>query len=92
MKTKGQKLLTAKLMIDRIPTDAIRASHEANREGLRQNMEVLSRGELIEKFFIEMDAKNEAYFFIMENGYFFQFRDYCLGITKQETEINPESN
>ena len=52
MKTKGQKLLTAKLMIDRIPTDAIRASHAANREGLRQNMEVLSRGELIEKFFI----------------------------------------
>jgi hypothetical protein len=37
----------------------------------------LSREQLIQDFKIEMNAKNKAYYFILENGHFEAFREYC---------------
>lgn len=38
-----------------------------------------SFGQLVEDFIVEMDAKNRAYYFIMQSGYLQEFEEYCNG-------------
>jgi hypothetical protein len=33
--------------------------------------------QVINDFMVEVDAKNSAYYFILENGYFEAFKEYC---------------
>lgn len=35
------------------------------------------RAEIIKKFNIEKSCKNQAYFFILENGHINEFKEYC---------------
>lgn len=56
----------------------IKNFHKGNRESLINDLYGRSINQLINDFIVEMDAKNQAYYFILENGLFMQFRDYCL--------------
>ena len=42
-----------------------------------------SKEELVNNFIVEMNAKNRAYYFILENGLYEAFRDYCYKEQKQ---------
>ena len=59
-----------------ISTMGIQAMHAVHRPELAQRLMHKSFHELVNDFFIEMDCKNEAYFFILENGYFDEFKEY----------------
>ncbi len=39
---------------------------------------ILTKDEFITDFLIEMNAKNKAYYFILEKGYFDEFKEYNL--------------
>ena len=56
---------------------AIRAVHAAHRPQLIQQLYQMSINQLISDFLIEMDAKNKAYFFILEHGLLDSFKNYC---------------
>ena len=56
----------------------ISKQHDLNRQSLIKSLNNRPKEELIDDFIVEMDAKNQAYYFILENGLFMQFRDYCL--------------
>jgi hypothetical protein len=62
---------------------AIRALHAAHRPQLINQLLQKSKSMLINDFFIEMDAKNQAYYFILEFGHFDAFKNYCQ---KQKTK------
>lgn len=55
----------------------LKQSHEhsfVEEMNLQKNV---SRTELIRKFKIEKDAKNKAYYFILENGHYDAFVKHC---------------
>ena len=52
-------------------------NHKLNRGSITYTMLQKSVPELVAAFQIEMDCKNQAYYFILENGHFNDFRDYC---------------
>lgn len=54
----------------------IKQLHSGNREGLIKNLYNRSIQQLINDFIIEMDAKNKAYYFILESGLFNEFSNY----------------
>ena len=56
---------------------AIRAVHAAHRPQLIKQLYQKSINQLISDFLIEMDAKNKAYFFILEHGHLDAFKNYC---------------
>lgn len=56
---------------------AIQNSHKENRNSLIQGLYNRSINQLINDFITEMDAKNKAYYFILENGLFNEFSNYC---------------
>jgi len=58
-------------------TIAIKAMHQVNRPELIQKLLFKSKDQLIQKLLIELTAKNRAYYFILEQGYFEQFKEYC---------------
>lgn len=41
-----------------------------------------------EKFVIEMNAKNTAYAFILQNGLFFQFKAFCEKMRAEEQDAH----
>lgn len=55
----------------------IKSWHSDNRQDLIKGLYSLSFSQLVRKFIVEMDAKNTAYFFILENGHFDAFSEYC---------------
>jgi hypothetical protein len=55
----------------------IKKSHALEKEHVIERQLKKPIGQLIEDFIIEMDAKNKAYYFILENGLFERFKDYC---------------
>jgi len=59
------------------PVDFIRKNHDKARNGLISKLKSKTQNELIDFAFIEMDAKNQAYFFILENGLLDSFSNYC---------------
>lgn len=56
---------------------AIQNSHKENRNSLIQGLYNRSINQLINDFITEMDAKNKAYYFILENGLLNEFSNYC---------------
>ncbi|MFJ1426999.1 hypothetical protein ACILD6_00155 [Capnocytophaga canimorsus] len=60
-----------------IPTQQIQQLHNQNRESLIRGLYNRSIQQLIHDFIIEMDAKNKAYYFILESGLFNEFSNYC---------------
>lgn len=57
---------------------AVKALHAVHRPELIQSLYNRSIQQLINDFIVEMDAKNKAYYFILEHGHFDAFRNYCL--------------
>ena len=60
----------------------IQESHKLYRPELREQMMHKSFHELVNDFFTEMDCKNRAYYFILENGYFDEFKNYSQSKNK----------
>lgn len=56
----------------------IQDNHTANRQSVINDLFNRPINQLVNDFLVEMDAKNKAYYFILESGMFMQFRDYCL--------------
>ncbi|MDJ1481293.1 hypothetical protein QNI16_12420 [Cytophagaceae bacterium YF14B1] len=54
------------------------AAHEHTQPLLLQNLEKLSKDELIAGYRQEMSAKNKAYYFILESGLINQFYAFCF--------------
>ena len=52
-------------------------NHKNSRASLIFDLYTRPTHKLISDFLIEVDAKNKAYFFILENGHFESFRAYC---------------
>lgn len=55
----------------------IKDLHADSREAVIKSLQHQSKAQIIKDFLIEMDAKNTALYFIMENGHFDAFADYC---------------
>jgi len=51
--------------------------HQADRNRIISEAIRMPLVQFVDKFIIEMNAKNQAYYFILEHGYFNQFKDYC---------------
>lgn len=60
---------------------AIKASHDIHRAEYIQSLRFLSMEQLINKIYIEINAKNKAYIFILENGLCDAFMNYS-GISR----------
>jgi len=52
-------------------------NHESSRQELIQQLYNQSFQKVITDFIAEMDAKNKAYYFILESGNFEAFKNYC---------------
>ena len=52
-------------------------NHKNSRASLIFDLHTRSTDKLISDFLTEVDLKNEAYFFILENGHFESFKAYC---------------
>lgn len=60
-----------------IPVQQIEQLHAENRQSTIKGLMNRSVNQLINDFIVEMDAKNKAYYFILENGHFDAFKSYC---------------
>jgi len=67
-------------------------NHKAHRPTLIKKLNNLSKDQLIQNFLIEMDAKNEAYYFIIESGYYQQFHDYHFNNKSCRNEDNKQDS
>lgn len=56
----------------------IKNRHSDSRQNLIKSLNTRSVSSLINSFLIEMDAKNRAYYFILQQGHFNAFEQYCL--------------
>jgi hypothetical protein len=63
--------------------DLVKQNHKHYRTPLIHDLCNRPIPELIDRLLIEMDAKNQAYFFILENDHFDAFQNYC----KQERSL-----
>lgn len=63
--------------VQRMGVAIIRQNHAQNRPALVEKMYNKSFKGVIDDFFVELEAKNKAYYFIMEMGLLGEFRDYC---------------
>ena len=59
-------------------TSSLRKSHKDSRHELLRKLIIMSKTELINNLLIEMDAKNDAYYYIIESGQMNAFGQYCL--------------
>lgn len=77
--TRGAKRsnTTSTSVENEIFTKEIQQLHGDNRESLIKGLYNRSIQQLINDFIIEMDAKNKAYYFILENGLLNEFSNYC---------------
>lgn len=57
--------------------DLVKQNHKHYRTPLIHDLQNKPQSELISAFLNEMDCKNEAYFFILENDHFDSFKAYC---------------
>ncbi|MDJ1496569.1 hypothetical protein QNI19_26790 [Cytophagaceae bacterium DM2B3-1] len=56
---------------------SVEAVHENIKPALMQNLESRSKDDLIQSYCNEMDAKNRAYYFILESGLINEFYQFC---------------
>lgn len=75
--TRGAKHSSTKSTLTESEISAIQNSHKENLNSLIQGLYNRSIQQLINDFIIEMDAKNKAYYFILESGLFNEFSNYC---------------
>lgn len=61
----------------------IKNMHAGSRQSVINGLFNLPINQLVHDFLIEMDAKNTAYYFILENGHFDAFSDYCRNQRKE---------
>lgn len=52
--------------------------HAGNRQNVINGLYNRPISQLVRDYMVEMDCKNQAYYFILSNGYFDAFRQYCL--------------
>lgn len=57
--------------------NSAKAQQEANRAKVAERLRNASFNGVIDELFREVDAKNQAYFFIMEMGLLGEFKTYC---------------
>jgi hypothetical protein len=67
---------------------AIKAIHNSNRVESLHSLLLESKDYLIRNYLIEKDCKNEAYYFILENGHYDAFREYCLRTRKEAKDAS----
>ncbi len=66
------------------PVD-VKTMHSENRPELIKSLYSRSLQQLINSFISELDAKNEAYYFIIENGHLDAFITYCKNERRANT-------
>ena len=66
----------------------IRNLHADSRQGVINGLFNRPINQLVNDFLIEMDAKNQAYYFILENGHFDAFSSYCKNSRKEVCHVN----
>lgn len=66
----------------------IKNLHAGSRQGVINGLFNRPINQLVNDFVVEMDAKNTAYFFILENGHFDAFSDYCKNQRKEVCHVN----
>lgn len=54
-----------------------RRSHSRYAKGEADRLLTLEKEQLVARLLIEKDAKNQAYYFILERGHFDEFYTYC---------------
>lgn len=57
--------------------EMVRQNRDEVRTQVIKRLRLQTREELIRGFLVEMEAKNQAYYFILERGYFEEFGSYC---------------
>ena len=67
--------------IDKTLVSAVRTQHENANSAINQRN--TSYEQLLKDYIIEKNAKNQACYFILENGHLEQFRVYCQQQSKQ---------
>lgn len=77
------------LLLEAISDTLTNAVNILKSEADRQANE---RAEIIKKFNIEKFCKNQAYFFILENGHINEFTEYCSRTLKTENENGQKDN
>ena len=60
-----------------IPVNEIRKLHACNRQNVIQNLFSRPINQLVSDYLVEMNAKNQAYYFILDQGLNEAFRKYC---------------
>lgn len=70
----GMRHADPTLSLEAISDTLTNAVNILKSEADRQTNE---RAEIIKKFNIEKSCKNQAYFFILENGHINEFKEYC---------------
>jgi hypothetical protein len=66
------------------PVPEIKNLHAGSRQSVINGLYNRPISQLVHDFLVEMDAKNEAYYFILEHGHFDAFKSYCQ-TTKTQT-------
>jgi hypothetical protein len=74
---KGQSTTCADEIGTHVPE--IKNLYAGSRQSVINGLYNRPISQLVHDFMVEMDAKNKAYYFILENGHFDAFREYCLG-------------
>ena len=66
----------------------IKNLHAGSRQSVINGLFNRPINQLVHDFVVEMDAKNTAYYFILENGHFDAFADYCKNQRKEVCHVN----
>lgn len=66
----------------------IKNLHAGSRQSVINGLFNRPINQLVHDFVVEMDAKNTAYYFILENGHFDAFADYCRNQRKEVCHVN----
>ena len=79
-----QSVTVTEPMVSRIAQN----NHASYRPDLLRSLENRSKKQLIKDFTVEMDAKNKAYYFILENELLKAFGLFCENFKKEKTLQN----
>ena len=74
-------------------SETLKQNHKQNRPAFERKIKEISREELERKYFIELDAKLNAHYFIMDNGFILSFAEYCGALKEPGAQpFEPELN
>lgn len=63
--------------ISKRESKAVQTIHRAANADIENELLSMSVRQLIQSYLTEMDAKNQAYYFILEGGHYDSFVKYC---------------